>query len=138
LWEHGTFGKLNKNKALTNNEVKEIIDYQTLTDPQYRDQRLGYTDYTKNPNGTFVPGEFQKTLEQQRKAELEELEGVQRPADYYGDTNYAKPAYTPNSAGGDLSAWMYNFGASKWGRSAMSDFILRTNESQMKVTAGQI
>ena len=142
LWENNTFGKINKNKALTNEEVRDIVNYQALTNPQYRDYLLGYTDYTRTDPKTgeplYVPGELHKTIEEQEREELAQLEGVKRPEDYYGDVNGVQPTYTPNSVGGNLSSFMYNFGASKWGRSAMSDFILRTNESQMKVTSGQI
>lgn len=132
IWEHNAFSTVNKDKGLTNNEINEIIAYRTLTDPQYGYERIN---------------EIHENLAKQEQQELAELNAVQQPDNYYGDwsQNTPKPLgygiagptgdeYAAMDVGKQIADWI----GSKHSKSFMSDFMLKTNESQMKVSTGQI
>ena len=118
--ENNTFGKLNKNKALTNDELKEIDSYRQLTDPLYANQRLE---------------QLSKEIKEMQKQDTDEYGNVEEPENYFG-----KDSSMPVGMGGsfNLGNKLTQLAKSAWGKSFFSDFMEETNNSQMKVSIGQI
>lgn len=127
-------GFLNKDKDLTSDEVNEIIAFKTITDPKWGWDRID---------------QLHKELEEQERQERLQNPLISEPEDYLqkeieGVTNqefgwtqpmgmtYAQPY------GGTLGNSVAKYIKSQYNKSFLSDFILRTNESQMKVGEGQI
>lgn len=116
--ENDTFGKINKNRALTNDEIKEIHDYRLLTDPLFFQQRMKQLD------------EEIKELQKQ-----DEQENIEEPENYFGDS-----VQFGVGMGGtmNLGAKLLGLARSAWSKSFFSDFMEETNNSQFKTAVGQI
>ena len=120
--ENNTFGKLNSNHQLSNDEIKEIDTYRMITDPIYLQKRI----------------EDNKKYIKQLEEEDEDPASVVKPSDYFGklDTR-TLPLNIPTfaiAAGRNLA----ELATSMWAKSFVSDFMEETNSSQMKVSIGQI
>ena len=118
--ENNTFGRLNKDKALTYDEAKEIDQYRIMTDPLYANDRIK---------------QLRQQVEEMEKQENEEYEGVEEPENYTGSFNGL-----PVGMGGtfNLGNKLMDLAKSAWGKSFFSDFMEETNASQLKVSIGQI
>ena len=118
--ENNMFGKINKNKALTNKEVNEILAYKTITDPIF-----GYNKIKEDL----------AEIEAQRKREIAELQGVEEPESYYGESvdNLVK-----DPVGQSEFANIFSIINSAWAKSFFSDFMEESNSSQLKVSVGRM
>ena len=120
ITENNMFGKLNKDKALTNNEINEILAYKTITDPVF-----GYNKIKEDL----------AEIEAQRKKEIAELQGVEEPESYYGESvdNLIK-----DPVGQSEFANIFSIINSAWAKSFFSDFMEESNSSQLKVSVGRM
>ena len=115
ILQNNLSGLIDKSKALTNKEIKEINDYRMITDPAYAQQKFKLlNEYAKQAD---VQGEQQS-----------------RPDNYYNE-NSAYTNFNDPSAGATNLAILLK---SAWAKSFASDFIEKTNESQAEVSAGKI
>lgn len=129
LLENHTFGKLNKNKALTDKEYLEIHNYRLMNDPDYLKAAL--EDFDKQY-------QLQQKASEKKVANLEKI----KPNDYYGQ-DISSATYNimgVQGTGGMYNSTMSFLGAvnSAYGKSFASDFIIKTNESQAQISTGKI
>lgn len=129
IYENKTFGLINKNKALTDDEVSEIFTYRALTDPEYLKLSLDYLEKVTNT---------QKAAEE---ADLAELLS-HKPKDYIGQQAATNSViqYGVQGTGGFSAVGLSaaGLGGSRYADSAFADFIIKTNQSQAQVQSGQI
>lgn len=118
IWENDTFGRINKGKALSAEEIDEIDKFKIATDPLYVSERMKEFE------------EITKQFDEQNNDGA-----VKKPSDYFG-----KGSNLGVGAGGsfNLGFKLANLLKSAWAKSFASDFIEETNGSQMKVSIGQI
>ena len=118
IWENDTFGRINKGKALSDEEIDEIDRFKIATDPLYVSERMKEFE------------EITKQFDEQNNGGA-----VKKPSDYFG-----KGSDLGVGAGGsfNLGFKLANLLNSAWAKSFASDFIEETNGSQMKVSIGQI
>lgn len=117
LWESEMFGKINKDKQLTNKEAQEIYDYRMINDPIFRQLQI-------------------KNLHDISSAQQPKNDEPDMPDDYYGLENFGKvPGFLP---GAQAAEYVYRLITSAYGKSAISNFIEKSNESQMQVSSGKI
>ena len=129
LLENRTFGKLNKNKALTDKEYLEIHNYRLMNDPDYLKAAL--EDFDKQY-------QMQQKAAEKKASDLEKI----KPDNYYGQDISGD---TYNTIGVQGTGGMYNTTMSflgivnsAYGKSFASDFIIKTNESQAQISTGKI
>lgn len=133
IFENKTFGELNPEKRLTDNEQMEIINYRMATDPEYA------SDLLRSINKTFDT--VNKAQEKDLNNRLKKI-----PKDYYGEENVKKMANNMQIAGSgqfmpnmiNTALDMQNKLNSMWAKDAFSDFIIKTNESQSQISSGKI
>lgn len=127
ILQNNTLGILDPKHSLSKKEVSEIVQYHALIDPvankEVMDQFFEVSDQIKKD----------------REAELRKLDLVERPEAYdaLNKLETAVPLLTalPGGQGLALAAQVLN---PLYEKSFASDFILKTNESQMEVPVGQI
>lgn len=114
LFENNLFGTINSDKALTDEEVSEIWNYKMLTDPMFA-----------NP----VINELNEYVDEAKQQRHEDLVNTKASKDYM------LPWYQKATMAISDPQAMFR---SSWFKSMFSDFILKSNDSQAKVSAGQI
>ena len=118
--ENQTFGTVSKNKALTDKEAGEILTYRLMVDPLLSSEQM---------KG------LRQQIDKMQAEDSDKDETVVQPNDYFGTD-----AQNKVGAGGtfNLGLKLLQLANSAWSKSFLSDFIERSNESQMKVSIGQI
>lgn len=120
--EHTMFSTVDQKKALTSKEQAEIIQFRAYNDPMWG------AEYLENVS---------KQIGKDEEEELKELQGVKEPSDYTGSSVQIK-----NFSGGNptlaIQSKVANIAKNLWAKSFLSNFILKTNDSQMKTSIGQI
>jgi len=115
LLENNTLGIIDGDKRLTPTEVNEIIAYNQLTNPAYAEESFK---------------QFSKIAEKVEKDQKEELLRLGKIKPDGSEFNL----FTKNPYGGLPILNLDN----KYFKSFASDFLIKTNESQMEVSVGQI
>lgn len=120
--EHTMFSTVDQKKGLTSEEQAEIVQFRAYNDP------LWGAKYLKDT------GEI---LGKEDKEETNTLKSVEQPDDYTG-TSVRVRGLMGGSATLGIQSKLANLAQSLWAKSFLSDFILKTNDSQMKTSIGQI
>ena len=120
--ENSMFGTVDQKKALTPTEKAEIVQFYAYNDPLWGAKYLN--DVSENIN----KGD---------EEEIQNLQNVKEPENYISG-----PSQLNGLSGGNVTLGMQTMLAklanSLWTKSFLSDFILKTNDSQMKTSIGQI
>lgn len=129
LFENSTFGKLNKKKALTDQEYQEVFNYRAINDPDYL--RAAIDDLDSKT----------KLSKQQQEEDLAQLIS-HKPDDYLGQNiaNASIGQYGVQGTFGmsNMALSAQGLAESAYGKSFASDFIIKTNQSQAQISSGQI
>ena len=118
LWENNTFGKINKNKALTDKEKQEIYDYRMISDPVFGNDQINQ----------FL--KFSETLKDQSEGD------VDQPDNYYNLNGLTFNGLITDPI--NTAKVIGRLATSAYAKSVLSNFIEKTNESQMEVSTGKI
>lgn len=118
LWENNTFGKINKNKALTNKEEREIYDYRMISDPVFGNNQINQ----------FLKAS--ETLKDQTEGDID------LPDNYYNLNGLTFSGLITDPI--NTAKVIGRLATSAYAKSVLSNFIEKTNESQMEVSTGKI
>lgn len=128
LFENKTFGELSDNKKLTQKEIQEIHDYQMITNPIYA------RDFLEETMPEIFSDDYEKIVAEREREELKKLLSTPKPANYSSEYKDPSPYVIADINGAAIASLFTNRGA----RSAAADFLIKSNESQMEVSAGKI
>ena len=118
LWENNAFGKINKNKALTNKEEREIYDYRMISDPVFGNNQINQ----------FLKAS--ETLKDQTEGDID------LPDNYYNLNGLTFNGLITDPI--NTAKVIGRLATSAYAKSVLSNFIEKTSESQMEVSTGKI
>ena len=120
--EHTLFSTVDQKKGLTAKEQAEIVQFRAFNDPMW---------------GAKYLNEISGKQQAQEDVDTEEAAAVQRPDNYTGQARGIKGLSGVNATLA-IQTKLQSLANSLWAKSFLSDFILKTNDSQMKTSIGQI
>lgn len=120
--EHTLFSTVDQKKGLTAKEQAEIVQFRAFNDPMW---------------GAKYLNELSGKQQAQEDTETEEAAAVERPDNYTGQARGIKGLSGVNATLA-IQTKLQSLANSLWAKSFLSDFILKTNDSQMKTSIGQI
>lgn len=122
VWEHSMFSTVDQKKELTPSEQAEIVQFRAFNDPLW---------------GAKYINDMSKVIKQNEAEDEKQANSVERPDDYTGSIKGSRFLSGGNAILG-VQSKIASLAESLWAKSFLSDFILKTNDSQMKTSIGQI